>query len=403
MLSLEQAQEQIAQAVRAAQETETLPLTQAQGRYLAAEVAAVVANPAFDNSAMDGYAVAIADLTDHDPSLPLVGESACGSAPASLAPGSCMRIFTGAPVPAGADAVVIQEDVQLHEDKVIFSSKAVRSGQNIRRQGEDFAAGETLFTSGQRLTAYDLALLSAAGVALVPLYRRARALVVATGNELVQPGTPLRAGQIYESNRLATLLQLQQMGIDVTDGGMVADNAQALRALLCDAVDYDFVITSGGVSVGDYDLVKQVFAEIGDIDFWKVRIKPGKPVAFGHIGERTHFFGLPGNPVSSLVTFALFVRPALVAWSHGKPQGLVLNAIADNSLQRQSGRTEFVRAHLRSHAGQLYARALPGQGSHMLGTLRQTNGFIRVEHDSSGFVQGETVQAIPLSLDIETA
>jgi molybdopterin molybdotransferase len=266
----------------------------------------------------------------------------------------------------------------------------------LRRRGEDFRAGELLYEPGRRLSAYDLALLSTAGVAQVPVVARPRVLVVATGDELVAPGQALKPGQIYESNRLSTLLQLEALGAETVDGGTVRDDPAVLRALLKGAGDYDFIITSGGASVGDHDLVKQVFAEIGEISFWKAKIKPGKPVAFGRLGERTHFFALPGNPVSSLVTFKLFVEPALYAWHHGKPPVLELPAIAANRFQRNPGRMEFLRARLYSENGELKAECLKGQGSHMLGTLRHTNGFIRLGEDSTGFEPGTRVTALPL-------
>ena len=382
-------------AVTPADSVETVTLLQAHGRFLAEELRAQVDNPAFDNSAMDGYALALADLIAADFVLPLVGEARCGDPPGALKPGSTMRIFTGAPLPAGADTVVIQEDVKLDGGRVHFPS-SVRPGGNIRRRGEDFRSGEGLYGPGRRLSAYDLALISAAGVARCAVYRRARVLVVATGDELVAPGTPLKPGQIYESNRLATLLQLQQLGVDAVDGGTVRDNASALRALLGTCGEYDFVITSGGVSVGDHDLVKQVFAEIGEINFWKVKIKPGKPIAFGRVGACTHFFALPGNPLSSLVTFKLFVEPALAAWNHSPYRMPELPALAANDFRRHPGRMEFLRARLYTDNGALMAESLRGQGSHQLAALRQTNGFIKIGEDSAGFKQGEAVVAVPL-------
>lgn len=398
MLSLEEAQAAILAEVTPSTATQTVPLAQAHGRFTAQELCAQVDNPAFDNSAMDGYAVRAADLVAAGFVLPLRGECRCGDAPAKLTPATAMRIFTGAPMPEGADTIVIQEDVKLEGDKVIFP-KSAQPGSHLRRRGEDFRRGDVLYRPGRKLSAYDLALLSAAGVAEMPVYSRARVLVAATGDELVSPGTPLRPGQIYESNRLATLLLLRELGMDAVDGGTVRDDPDALRAWLKSSTDYDFVITSGGASVGDHDLVKQVFAEIGAIKFWKAKIKPGKPIAFGRVGMRTHFFALPGNPVSSLVTFKLFVEPALIAWHHGVSHMPQLAATATNDFRRHPGRTEFVRARLATEDGKLLATALRGQGSHMLGPLRETNGFIRVEADSAGFQQGETVAAIPLNTD----
>jgi molybdopterin molybdotransferase len=395
MLTLPEAQAAILARVRATDRTETVPLARARGRFAAQGLNAVVDNPAFDNSAMDGYALNSRDLVAHGFLLPVLGESSCGSAPQSLTPGTAMRIFTGAPLPAGADTVVMQEDVERDGEHARFPQDT-RTGGQVRRRGEDFRAGEPLYAPGRRLSAYDLALLSAAGIAEVSVVARPRVLVVATGDELVTPGQPLRPGQIYESNRLATLLQLDTLDAETVDGGTVRDDPAALRALLKDAGDYDFIITSGGASVGDHDLVKQVFAEIGEISFWKVKIKPGKPVAFGRVGARTHFFALPGNPVSSLVTFKLFVEPALYAWHHSQPPVLELPATVVNSFQRKPGRMEFLRARLWSENGELKAEALTGQGSHQIGTLRHTNGFICINEDSSGFAAGERVHALPL-------
>jgi molybdopterin molybdotransferase len=397
MLSLEQAQSAIFSAVRAAEAVENVTLARACGRFLATEARASVDNPAFDNSAMDGYALYTGDLAARDFRLPLKGEASCGDAPGVLEAGAAMRIFTGAPLPAGADCVVMQEDVKAEHGTVSFPHN-VQAGANIRHRGEDFRAGEALYPPGRRLTPADIALLATAGVAELAVFRPARALVVATGNELVAPGQPLQPGQIYESNRLVTLLQLQQLGIETVDGGMVRDDPAALRALLEHARDFDFVITSGGASVGEHDLVKQVFAEIGEINFWKVRIKPGKPIAFGRVGSRTHFFALPGNPVSSLVTYKLFVEPAIVVWHHGDPARLELTAQAANDFRRHAGRTEFLRARLWSEGGILRAEALKGQGSHMVRPLAATNAFVRVEADSQGFRAGDAVRVLPLSL-----
>lgn len=395
MLSLAEAQAAILGRIRRAERTETVPLALAHRRFVAQPLAATVDNPAFDNSAMDGYALAHADLAAHGGVLPVAGESACGSAPQRLRPGTAMRIFTGAPLPDGADTVVMQEDVERDGERARFRVEP-RAGDHVRRRGEDFRAGEILYETGRRLSAHDLALLATAGVARVPVVARPRVLVVATGDELVAPGEPLRPGQIYESNRLATLLQLQALGAETVDGGTLRDDPQALRALFARCADFDFIVTSGGASVGDHDLVKQAFAEIGEINFWKVKIKPGKPVAFGRVGERSHFFALPGNPVSSLVTFKLFVEPALYAWHHGRQEILELPAIAANGFKRKPGRMEFLRARLWSENGTQRAECLKGQASHQIGTIRHTNGFIVIGEDSTGFAAGDTVRAMPL-------
>lgn len=395
MLTLEQAQAAILAAVRTATHTETVPLARARGRYTATVLSAHTDHPAFDNSAMDGYALRVADLAAHGFRLPLAGEARCGDAPETLSPGMAMRIFTGAPLPAGADTVVIQEDVKV-EDDTVTCPHSIQKDQNIRRRAEDFRLGEVLYAPGRRLSAWDLALLATAGVAEVEVYRRPRVLVVATGDELVAPGMPLKPGQVYESNRLVTLTLLAQLGAEAVDGGTVRDDPQALRALLTNSTDLDFIVTSGGASVGDHDVVKQVFAEIGEIQFWKVRVKPGKPIAFGHIGERTHFFALPGNPVSSLVTFKLFVEPAIHAWHHASSSTPMLPVPAVNGFRRRPGRTEFLRARLYHQDGRLVAEVLKGQGSHRVGPLRDTNALVRVEAESDGFEAGDTVTAMLL-------
>jgi molybdopterin molybdotransferase len=397
MLSLEEAQNELRARVVPAGDVTDVPLADANGRFLARALPARVDNPAFDNSAMDGYCFAIADLIASDFILPLAGESRCGDAPGTLAPGTAMRIFTGAPLPAGADTVEIQENIKI-EDGRLHVPHSIGPGANIRKRGEDFRAGDELIGAGRRLRVYDLALLASAGHAQVPVWRRPRALVAATGDELVAPGAPLKPGQIYESNRLATLLLLRELGVDAHDGGTVRDDVQALRALIEGARDYDFIVTSGGASVGDHDLVKQVFAEFGEIHFWKVKIKPGKPIAFGLIGGRTHFFALPGNPVSSLVTFKLFVEAAIYAWHQADWRLPAWPAVAASDFRRHPGRTEFLRGRVEMRDGVLHAEVLRGQGSHQLRTLAETNALIRVDAESGGFRAGDAVSFVPLSL-----
>lgn len=397
MLTVERARDALIADVHAAGDTEQIALGEGKGRFLAQDVHAQIDHPVFDNSAMDGYALNIADLVAHEQSLPIAGMSRCGDAPTVLTDGSVMRIFTGAPLPTGADAVVIQEEVKQAGAHAVVRAP-IESGANVRRQGEDFRVGDVLYSCGRRLSSFDIALLGTAGVAELNVYRRARALVLATGDELVEPGTALRPGQIYESNRLAIALQLQDLGVVVDDGGIVRDDVAALRKVLASASDYDFVITSGGASVGDHDLVKQAFSEIGEINFWKVKVKPGKPLAFGRIDQNAHFFALPGNPVSSLITFKLFVEPAVCAWNHAAAIYLELKATAIDGFRRSPGRTEFLRAHVHARQGLLYAHALSGQGSHMVGALRETNALIRVEAEDSGFDRGDQVTVMPLDL-----
>lgn len=395
MLTLEEAQAALRARITPAAASETVPLRQARGRYTSRPLTAAVDNPAFDNSAMDGYALNRSELAARGFRLPLAGESRCGAPPQALLPGTAMRIFTGAPLPAGADTIVIQEDVERAGDVLRFP-EATETGDHVRRRGGDFRAGELLYAAGRYLESHDIALLATAGVATVPVAVRPRVLVVATGDELVAPGEPLAPGQIYESNRLATLLMVEALGAEAVDGGVVRDDPAALRALLAGAMDYDFVITSGGASVGDHDLVKQVFGELGEIEFWKVKIKPGKPVAFGRLGRRTHFFALPGNPVSSLVTFKLFVEPALHTWHGSDYRPLEVPAVAANGFRRAAGRMEFLRARLEYVNGELRAEVLKGQGSHQIGTLRHTQALLRVPAESEGFDAGARVTVLLL-------
>ncbi len=398
MISVEEARAAIVAGVSPGSDTETVALASSKGRFLAEEVRALVDNPAFDNSAMDGYAVRLSDVVAGRSRLPVAGESRCGDAAATLPDGSVMRIFTGAPVPAGADAVAIQEEVTREGAQALFHA-SVQTGENIRRRGEDFHAGELLYSPGTRLRSLDIALMGTAGIAAVKVLCPPRALVLATGNELVTPPAQLRPGQIYESNRLVTLLQLRDLAVSAEDGGIVPDDVTALRRMLASASDYDFVITSGGASVGDHDLVKQVFSEIGEINFWKVRVKPGKPLAFGRIGSRTHFFALPGNPVSSMVTFKLFVEPAIFAWHRASARYIALKAKAVNGFQRSPGRTEFLRGHAQVRQGKLFVRVLRAQGSHMVGAMRETNVLVRLEAEESGFDEGAEVTIVPLTID----
>ncbi len=399
MLTLFEAQNEIFSKINRATQIERIPLSEVCNRFLAEDVSAQVGNPAFDNSAMDGYALCYADLAANNAILPLKGEASCGMAPGDLTPGTTMRIFTGAPLPAGADTVEIQENITIDQGNIHFTAP-ISVDQNIRRKGEDFDAGQLLYKKGRQILPMDTGLISSAGIAQLPVFNKPRVLVIATGNELIQPGNSLKPGQIYESNKRVTLLQLEALGVEAVDGGTVGDNPQALHEKLAASTEYDFVVTSGGASVGDHDLVKQVFAELGTIDLWRVKIKPGKPVAFGFIGNKTHFFALPGNPVSSIVTFKLFVEPALYHWHYSRHAQLELHALASNNFSRRAGRMEFLRARLFVEQGVLKAEILGGQGSHMLGTIRYTNALVRIAEDSCGFKVGECVSVIPLHLAI---
>src|SRR5476649_475018 len=298
LLTLAQALDRMLSLVESLEGIETLSLTDAAGRVTAQPVISPVNVPPFDNSAMDGYAVRLADLDGAAP-LPVAGKAFAGIPFSGDWPhGAVLRIMTGAPVPAGADAVIMQEQAEPGPDGVRFTAKA-KAGQNIRRIGDDIHQGAEVIPAGRALGVAELPLLASLGIDKIQVLRRLKVALFSTGDELQPIGAPLAAGQIHDTNRFTVRLMLQQLGCDVIDLGIIADNAQALRAAFKEADQRaDLVITSGGVSVGEADYTKTVLEDLGHIDFWRLAIKPGKPFAFGHL-EEAWFCGLPGNPVSA--------------------------------------------------------------------------------------------------------
>jgi len=314
MITVAEAQQQILQSIEREPAKEQLPLSEALGRVLAEDVCSPVDVPPWDNSAMDGYAVNTSTLNQRE-TLPVSQVIAAGQNPAPLAPDTTARIFTGAPIPSGADAVEMQENVEASGDEVRFT-QAVRQGCHIRRRGEDIKQGELILQQGTLLKAQHLGLLASVGRGEVIVSKPLTVAVLSTGDELVEPGDTLQPGQIYNSNRYTLMALLKELGCTVVDTGMVEDDFESTRQCLINAAQQaDVVISSGGVSVGDEDHVKSAVESIGQLDLWKIAVKPGKPLAFGtlvHQQSRAVFFGLPGNPVSSFVTFLLFVKPYLL-------------------------------------------------------------------------------------------
>lgn len=354
-------------------DTLDLPLIAALGHVLAEPVIATLAVPGEDNSAMDGYALRAAEAARP---LPVSQRIPAGAPGTELAPGTAARIFTGAPVPSGADAVVMQENCVEAEGLVTISGE-VSPGQNIRPRGQDIAEGATVLATGRVLRPQDLGLLASMGLHQVKVLRPLRVAVLSTGDELVEPGSaPLRAGQLYNSNRYTLAALLRSLNMEVVDGGIVPDDAQATATALQEAAQLaDCVITSGGVSVGEEDHVKAQVERLGELDLWKLAIKPGKPLAYGRIGE-TPFIGLPGNPTSVFVTFCLIARPYL-----RKMQGITepdpprLQARAAFSVTKPGLRQEYLRVTVENTADGLVARRFANQSSGVLSSVSHCNAL----------------------------
>ncbi|MEI6083403.1 MAG: gephyrin-like molybdotransferase Glp [Verrucomicrobiota bacterium] len=374
-------------------------LSTALGCVLATDVVSPLNLPLWDNSAMDGYAVRAADVNSAGENNPIhlrvAGEIPAGTAAATpVEPQSCVRIFTGAPIPVGADAVVMQEDTRPHHEGYVAVLEAVEVGENIRRAGDDVRADEIVLRAGTTMGPAQLALLAALGKPELDVYPRPRVGVLVTGAELVEPGTKLQAGQIYDSNSYAITGWLREAGCEPVELGIADDTKEDLA----EKIDYalsecDALITVGGVSVGEYDLVKTVLEELGcQQAFWKVNMKPGKPFVFGTRGRQL-IFGLPGNPVSAAVTFLVLVRPALL-----KMRGLAdlelpaVAAVAEEEFVNHGDRTHFMRGRLERRDSRWHLWPLAQQGSHMLTSIAKADCLVEVAAAST-LARGTTVKA----------
>ena len=378
---------------------ETLPLVQCFGRILASDVVSPLDVPGFDNSAMDGYAVRMDDLAAGQP-LPVAGKAFAGQPfQGEWAAGTCLRIMTGAPVPAGCDAVVMQEQTEQTDSGVRFTAD-VRAGQNIRRRGEDISENAVVFPAGTRLTTAELPVLASLGIADVQVVRKVRVALFSTGDELQLPGQPLGDGQIYDTNRLAVHLMLQQLGCDVINLGIIRDDPNALRTAFVEADSQaDVVISSGGVSVGEADYTKTILEELGEIAFWKLAIKPGKPFAFGKLSS-SWFCGLPGTPVPAALTFYQLVQPLLAKLSGNSACGLPprQRVRAASRLKKTPGRLDFQRGVLQRTAnGELEVSSTGHQGSHIFSSFSLGNCFIVLECDRGNVEVGEWVEVEPFN------
>ena len=404
-LPVAQAAEFIARLVPRVQAVEKLALRSALGRVLAHDVRSNIDVPAHDNSAMDGYALRGTDLLADAPTrLRVAGSGFAGQlGTASAASGECVRIMTGAVMPAGLDTVVPQEFVRVDGNEVQVPAGVVRPGDNRRLAGEDLARGETALAAGRVLRAADIGMLASLGQAEVLVRRRLRVAFFSTGDELRSIGDTLDAGCVYDSNRYTLWAMLQRLGVvELIDMGVVRDDPEALRAAFTTAaLDADAVITSGGVSVGEADHTKQIMAELGDVLFWRIAMRPGRPMAIGRIESGGHgavLFGLPGNPVAVMVTFYALVRDALLAMSGavGLPLPL-LRAASSEAIRKKPGRTEYQRGIVTRAAagGDWQVRITGAQGSGILRSMSEANGLVVLHHAQGNIAAGEMVDVLP--------
>ena len=399
-LPVAQAQQFIARLVPPVRAVESVALRSALGRVLARDIVSEIDVPSHDNSAMDGYALRGSDLAAAgDTLLQVAGTGFAGQAFAGpVAPGHCVRIMTGAVMPTGLDTVVPQEFTRAEgPDAVRIPAGAVRPGDNRRLAGEDLAQGSAALRAGRLIKPADLGLLASLGRAEVPVFRRLRVAFFSTGDELRSIGEPLDEGCVYDSNRYTLWGMLQRLGCDVIDLGVVRDEPDALReAFASAAASADAVITSGGVSVGEADHTKAIMAELGDVLFWRIAMRPGRPMAIGRIGDAI-LFGLPGNPVAVMVTFYAFVRDALRAMSGMATEPLpLLRAVCTTPLRKKPGRTEYQRGIVARGADGRWQVAITGsQGSGILSSMSAANGMVVLHHEQGDVAPGDEVDVMP--------
>ena len=394
MMSVDEAVAIIVSRVTAVPEVETVALQSADGRVLAAGIAAPLPLPPFTNSAVDGYAVRSGDLSKHEQSFPVAGRIQAGAAAGeAIKPGHAVRIFTGAPMPEGADTVFMQEDVRLDEKGAVVLPPGLKSGANVRPAGEDIPLGHAALEAGRRLRPQDIALAAAFGLTDVEVARRIRVAVFSTGNELVTPGAARAAAQLFDSNRFMLMAMLARLGCEVSDLGILSDDRASLaNGLKKAAAAHDLILTTGGVSTGEEDHVKSAVESVGSLVLWRMAIKPGRPVAMGII-DGAPFIGLPGNPVASFVTFVHVVRPTVLALAGAQvPQPVAMPVRAAFSYTKKTGRREYVRVFLRKAPdGMLEATKFPREGAGLLSSLVDTDGLVELGEETTQVQPGQTV------------
>lgn len=393
LMPMEQALDILKKRITPITDTVQLPLEQGLDRILAATVEAPFAIPPHTNSAMDGYALKLSEAHTDTP-MPVAGQAFAGHPfQGELPAGHCVRIMTGACVPLGADTVIMQEQAETTAAGVLFRPLPDRPGANIRQAGEDIRQGQSVFAPGHKIRAQDIGLLAAMGITQLKVYRRIRVALFSTGDEIRAPGEALKPGDIYDSNRFALKAMLQKLGADIIDLGCIPDDREKIRAALLQAnAQADAVITSGGVSVGEADYTRQLLDELGETAFWKLAIKPGKPFAFGQLSD-SYFFGLPGNPVSALITFQQLAAPALRHLMSCQPrQPLTFAAPCLKPLKKSPGRTEFQRGLLSLDKNNyVQVESTGGQDSGILRSMSMADCYIVLAKDQGGVKAGESV------------
>ncbi len=402
LLPVEQGREQILRSVEPLIQTQQLDVRHGFGRVLAQDVISPINVPAYDNSAMDGYAVRSSDLNnDGDNRLQVIGNVLAGHPfDDEIAPGQCVKIMTGAKVPDGLDTVIIKEVCHCQDsdgDLYVQFPAGAKPGQNRRFAGEDLALDAVAIPAGTRLGAAELGMIASLGQAEACVYRKPRVAYFSTGDEIRSLGQPLQAGQIYDSNRYTVTAMLRSMDIEVIDLGVIADQPEAIeQAFLQASAQADIVLSSGGVSLGEADYVKDCLDKLGQVGFWRLAIKPGRPLAFGHVGKAL-FFGLPGNPVAVMVSFLQFVKPALrklSGESHWLPQSCQLPS--RDHIRKKPGRTEFIRAIIETDSAGLPQVYSSGQqGSGILTSMSRANCLIVLSDSQGDVAAGELVRVQP--------
>jgi molybdopterin molybdotransferase len=400
LMPLDEVERIINERIAPVGESEAVPLRAGAGRVIATDIRAPIDLPPFDNSAVDGYAVRYTDLDAGTETTLAIGErlTAGHAATRALAPKEAARIFTGAPMPVGADTVFMQEDVRIEDARLIVPA-GLRSGANRRLAGEDVRAGSVVLPAGRRLAAREIALAAAIGLTEIAVRRRIRVAVFSTGDEIVEPGSPRPAPSLYDANRFLLAGVLERLGASVTDLGILPDDARSLAGALAQAARaHDLVLTSGGVSTGEADHIRDAVESIGQLVFWRVAIKPGRPVAMGVIpGEgktdQAAFVGLPGNPAAAYVTFVRVVRPLLLRLAGAAPAPLLpLPVRANFSYRKKSGRREYVRVRLeRAADGIMQAVKFAQEGAGVITSLTETDGLVELPEQTTVIEPGATL------------